>query len=668
MQQQSEVKPSIIKISAIKTWIVALAIILPPIFYILNLVIMSWGMGWIYPAILPLPMLWNLLILYLFSRISKSFKLSQQDLTLLFMILWLSAGSMYASYGMYYWPPSELLVGGSMDYAIRGLAAGDPYSSVWQANLAPILAPKDSAVVKAFWYGGAFDFAAWLGPIIFWILWALAIYLGMTFMGYTLRKPLVEIERLPFPGVASTIYLLKYYTTETDGKPLMFNFKLNISKLFWIGVIVGIIFSIPGQIANLMPMYSGANALVAYPVDLSILSGVLPGAVLGGTIYITDIMVGQFVPMDALATAVLYWFVFGVLFQTTSVRVGWMPIGGPPPFLWDTFAWLGIVPGLGVYVIWKYRDHLYNIFAKGLKGEREEDDGVSYSLIAWGSIGTYLLQVVLFAIIGTPIIMAILIPLLYTVFMYGWTRQACEIDEFLPDTSTYAPIIFSTGTFLGQWGPPPSPSSAAFNTILLYHAYGCGVDGDAGRMSAFQMPHFFKSYKLAYETNTKSSDVMVIGLITMISTIIFAYFTWPWFMTRFGGSSTIYQLEHADLDDNILPWTYGTPPSRPTIPEAWTYFIVGIITVFIIYYLRAKFVWFFINPIGTAMLPGGWWPTWLIALVIKYVVLKIGGSKFFEEKWIPFVVGFIAGFAALYIFGAAIVFFGTALPAWISRW
>lgn len=150
LQQQSEVKPSLIKISAIKTWIVALAIILPPIFYILNLVIMSWGMGWIYPAILPLPMLWNLLILYLFSRISKSFKLSQQDLTLLFMILWLSAGSMYASYGMYYWPPSELLVGGSMDYAIRGLAVGDPYSSVWQANLAPILAPKDSAVEKLF--------------------------------------------------------------------------------------------------------------------------------------------------------------------------------------------------------------------------------------------------------------------------------------------------------------------------------------------------------------------------------------------------------------------------------------------------------------------------------------------------------------------------------------
>jgi len=678
MSETTTVEKKVVKPSGLKTWIIITAIVFPPIAYFLNLVMGSFGQQWIYPTIIPFPFIWNLFILYALTKLSPRLKLTPQELVLFFVICWLSAGSMYAAFGLSYWPPAELLMGGSMDYAIRGLAVGEPYTSIWMKYLPGIMAPKDPEVVKAFWYGGVFNLSAWIGPILFWILWLLAIHVGMTFWGYLLRKPLVETERLPFPGIAPTIYLLKYYTNESDGKPQLFNFKLNISKLFWLGFIVGMIIAIPGNLNTFMPLGSGANALTAYPIDLSpMLSGILPGALLGSTLYITDVMVGQFIPLDALLTAVLYWFVFGVVYQTVGVKTGILPyqpgwegqyMSNIGPFLWARFAQVGIIGGLAFWVIVRYHKHMIDILKKGLLGEKGDDDGMPYSVIAYGAFGAYILQVILFAITGTPIIMAIIIPLVYIFFLYGWTRMMGEVEEFMPDTNTYTPIIFDIGTFLGQWGPRPSPG--AFNTLVLYKAYGSGVDGDAGRMSAWHMHHFFKGYKMADEMNTSAKEVVIVGLITMASTTIFAAFVWPWFMTRFGGSSNIYQLEHASLG-SIYAFTYGTPPGSGgvgfTVTVTWTYLILGIITVYIIYILRARYAWFFINPIGMVMLPWGWWSTWLIAFIIKYSVLKVGGSKFFEEKWIPFTVGFLMGFGAISLFGALVMFFGTALPTWLGR-
>ncbi|MEM3465062.1 MAG: hypothetical protein QW506_03020 [Thermoproteota archaeon] len=45
----------------------------------------------------------------------------------------------------------------------------------------------------------------------------------------------------------------------------------------------------------------------------------------GSKLYVTDVFVAQFIPLDALATAVLYWFVFGVVYQTLAVRTGLAP-------------------------------------------------------------------------------------------------------------------------------------------------------------------------------------------------------------------------------------------------------------------------------------------------------------------------------------------------------
>jgi len=662
----------VVRPSALKAWIIAAAIIIPSVGYFLSIVMHGFGVWTRYRFIFPLPWVWMLVILYALRKFSPRLKITTQELTLLFVICFITVGMTYGYHGLGL--GTAFLPQLNLGYLTSGLNR-DPYKDIFYKNLPSFLVPKDPAVMYAFWYGGTFDLGAWIIPILFWIIWTVAELVGFAIWGYFLRKPLIEVERLPFPGIAPALYLTKYYVQEESGIPVLFNFRLQLTKLFWIGVIVGVILSLPGQIANFWPLAFGAAAIINWPVNLlSLTQGPLPGAKTSGYFYSADAFsVAQFIPLDALATAVLYWFVFGVIFQTIAVRVGWAPftpgagyessypwtIG---PFKWMQFSWIGVSLGLATIVVLRYRNHIIEIFKKGISGEKVEDDGVSYQFLAYGAISTYLIQVVLLIIAGSSVIMAILLPAFIIFFMYGWTRMMGEVQEFMPAGGTYAGLVFDMGTFLGQWGPRPSPG--AFNTMLMYYSY----TGDYGiRVSSLNMHHQFKLYKMAHELNTSGRDVLYVTIIAFLSTIIAAYFIWPWFMTRFGGYSRINSIAYNDWSlPSVWSWTYGTP-SGLTVVETWAYAILGIIITYIIYFLRARYAWFFINPVGLIMYASDWWPTWLVAFIVKYAILKFGGSRVFEEKWLPVAAGIAIGYSAMIIFGALIIFFGTALPAWFAR-
>lgn len=110
-------------------------------------------------------------------------------------------------------------------------------------------------------------------------------------------------------------------------------------------------------------------------------------------------------------------------------------------------------------------------------------------------------------------------------------------------------------------------------------------------------------------------------------------------------------------------YTYGTPPTAyvDTIP----YMLIGAITVFVTSFLRARFAWFFINPVGF-MFAYHWDPL-LIALVIKYLSLKIGGVRWFEKYNVPFAAGFAMGYGASVMATAVYIFFTRIIPELLLR-
>lgn len=90
----------------------------------------------------------------------------------------------------------------------------------------------------------------------------------------------------------------------------------------------------------------------------------------------------------------------------------------------------------------------------------------------------------------------------------------------------------------------------------------------------------------------------------------------------------------------------------------------------VVYYLRGKFAWFFIDPTALAMSMAvglEWtWLSGLIALVIKLVLIRTMGLRRFESYVIPIAAGISLGFGAPLLFAGLIEFFGVILPKFFS--
>jgi hypothetical protein len=87
-------------------------------------------------------------------------------------------------------------------------------------------------------------------------------------------------------------------------------------------------------------------------------------------------------------------------------------------------------------------------------------------------------------------------------------------------------------------------------------------------------------------------------------------------------------------------------------PPYWINFSAGIILTGILWFLRLRYPWFWLNPIGivipSVVWPPGPWSCFFFAWILKFVTFKIGGSKLYE-KIVPVMIGLIIG-AFLMIF------------------
>lgn len=671
-QQSTEVKAP----SGLRPWIIAFALIFPPIAWFFNQVIQGLTPWWVFAGILPLPMLLNIVIFFVLSQISPRFRISRQEWACLTTILWLVGGAHFLETGIDYWTTNPLPTY-NIAYFLTGQFT-DPYRAVFAQKMPSILAPKAADVINSFYYGGTFDWGAWSIPIAFWITWSIALYCGGFLWTFAFRKPQVEVERLPFAFTLPSTYPVLWATEEEGGKTRLFNFSLGLSKLFWLGTLIGAIACLPNAISALTPIPL-PNYVFSVPFDLTPFTrGVLPGAMFTGYFPPVDIMAASLCPLDVLATTFVWWIAFGILFPVIGIRAGVLPytpgdeVNNPwassiGPFKAGTFTQLGVSVGLGVWVIWRYRSYWMHMLRvtfnpKKFKPEDSEDQGVKYNLVVIGGILAFVVVVILFVLGGAPISMAIAGPIFYIIYMYGWMRIDAEGGVYIPDVSTYQGAYFDIGTFFGQWGARPDPN--AFNASMMYASFGSG-----SRMASYNMAHQFMSYKIGDLLNTRARDILLTSLITMISIAVVSIAVWPLWYTRLGGYTRGSAVEY-DVWAIPTPWsyTYGTP-TLPGTAETWSYIVLGTITVFACNILRSRFTWFFLTPVGMCLAGGNisWWPVWVFAFILKYAVTKIGGARLYEHAWIPIVCGFVGGTGITFVLTSWVAFFTRGLPTLMSR-
>ncbi|MEM2887221.1 MAG: DUF6784 domain-containing protein, partial [Candidatus Bathyarchaeia archaeon] len=101
-------------------------------------------------------------------------------------------------------------------------------------------------------------------------------------------------------------------------------------------------------------------------------------------------------------------------------------------------------------------------------------------------------------------------------------------------------------------------------------------------------------------------------------------------------------------------------------PLHWVQFIVGAAIVSIIYALHTRFPWFPVNPGGIVIGAFDFVPNIIliptvVAYVAKLVILRIGGTKIYEDVAMPFAIGMVAGSTGITVLFAFLYNLSTTL-------
>ena len=509
-------------------------------------------------------------------------------------------------------------------------------------------------VVAPAWAGRATAPLGALAPYLgFWMFMLLLWCLMGFFHAAVLRLQYVKKEKMPFPMFVPMNEMLSRYEKGTFGSYLK-------SMSLLIGLVLGILVGVLGALNYI---YKFTQVFYAFgqfyqPWIGDILSAISQQTIGGWWMLIpADVACFYLAPLDILSSMVVMLVVFIILYPLVLVNTGVIAPGtgtnwgGPFPFVPFIIYYAPIAVGLWAVVFgYKiYGESIKRAIQRAKAGEGELSD-----LLVWaGFIGTWLLWLIIWAALGGNVIALIASFAVYLLYTWGIvgvnaaTGTWCGWGDTTPTINSAFWVGAATGTF--------NPTGAAANTQSAWAtrtaAFITGGHGGWEIEGTFHPWAFTGTYALAQPTRTKETDIfkaqllgiLIVAILGMLIGTYVIYGTGIGRLPGFWGSSGFV--------GNMADWVVrdaGTPSSMDI-----TQFVAAIVIVGILFFLRARFSWWFFSPYVMFFYDGMWLLNGGIAWVLKLITLKVFGAKAYEETGVPIAVGFLAGvtLAAMIIMG-----------------
>jgi len=658
-------------------------------------VMSSW---WLQPSFLPGPwFLWIILIQYLIPRLTGKFgwRLTPQEWVIFTVLVGAVGGSaavwMVAGSGLSWsWIPTWHML---MPIYARMVP---PYSEAFSKYIPTWLVPSaDSPALKAIWYGlekgQAIEWGTWI-PLILWSTIFFYLWVGAsTFWTFIASRPLITVEKLPFPSATPLLFVFdKIGIEEEPGKKFpLFDFSRSIVMFFWIGLIIGFAYKMLDVLNWIIPAIPPTGYVGLYTLQLgTITSKILPGMFSTYIISPAGIMPWfALTSLDFMASVIVTDIVFAIILPVLWVALGLVPYTPGVtenssfwdfgttygPFKWSVWNWVGLSVGMGVWLIIINRDWFKKVFSSLFKADlfKQDVEGLPYPFLASGAIIFPILLMIFFAIMGVPLLVSIFMVLLWLLVSLGNVRIFADMVEFPTCPSTGNPLWESFGVWTGQL-PATLPSSD--QATVMTHFMGQSLGSWGPRRSGYYMPWAAPIWKFAYELKVRAKDVFIAITIGFVICGLATHIFEVWLLNHFGqfvwGNSVgyhIWALGDAQRFTLSIPQDYGNPARWV---ETWGLMIFGIIFVGLVYLLRMRFPWFWLNPAGVSIAIG--FPDWcflnaIIVFLIKYLTIRLGGTKLWEEKVLPIFIGFFVGSIMLYdLLIGTVLFFTRSIPNFIT--
>jgi len=364
------------------------------------------------------------------------------------------------------------------------------------------------------------------------------------------------------------------------------------------------------------------------------------------------------VPLHSLFSMVFYGIVYEVLgaaAYSLGYYTGYLNMGGcgrswctgtpysDPPLNVGSLI-TGVFLGVFVMTIFLERRHIVKTLRMAL-GEKdkayEAREAMSYRTAWIITIMSCALMMALFMFAGMSPWVSFVVTLTGIVTWFTTSQLWGRVGFSNEPGYNFGPGFAKMLTWPTQFDLPVTSTDTILAPSIVYEI--------ASHTPSVPWPSTFYAvlgtYKMSALMEVRPRNTIIVAFVALMVTI-FVGVTMNILIPSIYGFGTITLRGSYDLMGRYN--TFWNAPSPHPMTDIAPWLTVGFVFFVVTKLLQARFLWI-PDPI-MAIVAWDWigslhgtWAAALIAAILKWIVLRIGGSKLYTEKVVPFVGGFILG-------------------------
>jgi len=514
------------------------------------------------------------------------------------------------------------------------------------------------------WYTlkGYIPWDQWAQPLFYWGSIVVAMFLGLLGIGIIFRKQWSENERFSYPLVALPRLLIE--EEEKDGRLIR---PLYRKPIFRVGLVVALVYCLMQGVAFYVPgmpnptIEVNVGSYFADPAVKAFVQG-MSGEGNQFKVILTIMAIAFFIDLDLLLSIIVFFWVCKIPYYFGELY-GWKGIKGiNDDFPFPHEQHIGAFLSLALVVLWISRKHLAGVGRTILGVPGGVDDAREAMPYRWAlflTLGAF----VYFGLWGSWTGLGAWNALLFFGFLVLCGFSAARIRTECGAPWTYFTPYYPYLIFFLLGGLNIFP----LQTMILTYAAG-------GFMAVAQFllfaPTQVEMLHLA-DTEKASPRGVTGGLLLGIlgAVLIGGYVMLVWNYGKGGDNLDVMKgwgmgqawyfrsLDKAvlDMDSEMqMKATTKTAERASKIVGPWISVGVGSGATLLLAILRARFVGFWLHPLGYILANSFFiymvWGSLHAAWLVKWLGLKVGGPRVIRDYMTPFFAGiFVGGVAGIFV-------------------